>query len=159
MSNIFKTKNFYILIFAISLSSLLIALYIEFFLGFKPCKLCMYQRIPYLLAIFITFFGISYYKNLFWLYILLVIFFSSALISGYHLGIEQGFFNEFSGCKANNLDITNKGDLLKILETESKSCKDVEFLIFGLSLASINFLLSSIIFILIIKILLNEKNR
>ena len=159
MSKIFKTKNFYILIFTISLSSLLIALYIEFFLGFKPCKLCIYQRIPYLLAIFITFFGISYYKNLFWLYILLVIFFSSTSISGYHLGIEQGFFEEFSGCKANNLDITNKVDLLKIFETESKSCKDVEFSIFGLSLASINFLLSSVIFILIIKILLNEKNR
>ena len=51
MGNIFKIKNFYIIIFAISLSSLLIALYIEFFLGFKPCKLCTYQRIPYLIAI------------------------------------------------------------------------------------------------------------
>ena len=159
MSNIFKTKNFYILIFAISLSSLLIALYIEFFLGFKPCKLCMYQRIPYLLAIFITFFGISYYNNLLWLYCLLITFVSSILISGYHFGIEQDVFKEFSGCTTNNMDLIDKDKLLKLLQSEIKSCKNVEFKIFGFSLAAINLFLSTVIFILTAKVLLNEKNR
>tara|TARA_B100002051_G_C16620523_1_gene577978 strand:- start:130 stop:609 length:480 start_codon:yes stop_codon:yes gene_type:complete len=159
MNSIFKIKNFYLLIFAISLSSLLIALYIEFIMGFKPCKLCMYQRIPYLIAIFIIFFGINNYKNLFWLYSLLFIFILSSSISGYHFGIEQGFFEEFSGCTTNNLDIINKSDLLEALQSEPKSCKNVEFSIFGFSLAAINFLLSTIIFILIIKVLLNEKNK
>ena len=60
-------KNFYIFIFIFSLLSLLVVLYIEFFLGYQPCKLCIYQRIPYLIAIFFTFLGISYYKNLTWL--------------------------------------------------------------------------------------------
>ena len=159
MKIIFKIKNFYILIFAISLSSLLIALYIEFVMGFKPCKLCIYQRIPYIIGIFIAFLGINYYKNLFWLYSLLFIFILSSLISGYHLGIEQGIFKEFSGCTTNNLDIINKNDLLEALKSDPKSCKNVEFLIFGFSLAAINFLLSTIIFILIIKVLLNEKNK
>ena len=159
MKNIFEIKRFYIIIFIISLLSLLIALYIEFFLGYPPCKLCIYQRIPYLIAIFITFLGINYSKNLFWLYALLLVFFSSFLLSGYHFGIEQEVFKEFSGCTGNSLDIIDKSELLKILNSEVKSCKNVDFKIFGLSLATINFLLSFIIFILILTVIKNEKNR
>ena len=159
MKNIFEIKRFYIIIFIISLLSLLIALYIEFFLGYPPCKLCIYQRIPYLIAIFITFLGISYSKNLFWLYALLLVFFSSFLLSGYHFGIEQEVFKEFSGCTGNSLDIIDKNELLKILNSEVNSCKNVDFKIFGLSLATINFLLSFIIFILILKVIKNEKNK
>tara|TARA_B100001113_G_C21026210_1_gene585855 strand:- start:36 stop:515 length:480 start_codon:yes stop_codon:yes gene_type:complete len=159
MKNIFEIKRFYIIIFIISLLSLLIALYIEFFLGYPPCKLCIYQRIPYLIAIFITFLGINYSKNLFWLYALLLVFFSSFLLSGYHFGIEQEVFKEFSGCTGNSLDIIDKSELLKILNSEVNSCKNVDFQIFGLSLATINFLLSFIIFILVVKVIKNEKNR
>jgi len=111
MNSIFEIKKFYIIIFVFSIFSLLIALFIEFFLGYAPCKLCIYQRIPYLIAIFITFLGISYYKNLIWLYMLLIIFFSSFILSGYHFGIEQEIFSEFSGCTGNSLDITDKNEL------------------------------------------------
>ena len=159
MNNIFEIKKFYIIIFIISLFSLLIALYIEFFLGFKPCKLCIYQRIPYLIAIFLTFIGISYSKNFIWLYALLLIFFSSFLLSGYHLGIEQEIFEEFSGCTGNSLNIIDKNELLKMLNSQLNSCKNVDFRIFGLSLAAINFLLSSVILILILKVIKNEKNK
>ena len=155
----FEIRKFYTAIFIISLLSLLIALYIEFFLGFKPCKLCIYQRIPYLISIFITFLGISYSKNLIWLYALLLVFFSSFLLSGYHFGIEQEIFKEFSGCTGNSLNIIDKTELLKLLNSEINSCKNVDFRIFGLSLATLNFLLSFVIFILILKIIKNEKNK
>ena len=159
MNKIFEIKKFYTIIFIISLLSLLIALYIEFFLGYQSCKLCIYQRIPYIIAIFITFLGISYSKNLIWLYFLLIIFFSSFLLAGYHFGIEQEIFREFSGCTGNSLNITDKNELLKLLNLEVNSCKNVDFTIFGLSLATINVLLSFVIFILILKVIKNEKNR
>ena len=159
MNNFFEIKKFYIIIFIISLLSLLIALYIEFFLGYSPCKLCIYQRIPYLLAIFLTFLGISYSSNLIWLYALLLIFFSSFILSGYHVGIEQEIFEEFSGCTGNSLNILDKNELLTFLNSELNSCKNVDFQILGLSLATINFLLSFIIFILVAKVIKNEKNR
>tara|TARA_Y100000590_G_C15667910_1_gene995150 strand:+ start:644 stop:1123 length:480 start_codon:yes stop_codon:yes gene_type:complete len=159
MKQIFEIKKFYLIIFIISFLSLLIALYIEFALGYKPCKLCIYQRIPYLIAIFITFLGISYYKNLIWIYVLLLIFFLSTLLSGYHFGIEQEIFREFSGCTGNSLNIIDKNELLKLLNSEVNSCKNVDFKILGLSLASINLLLSFLIFILILKVLKNEKNK
>ena len=159
MNNIFEIKKFYTIIFIISLLSLLIAIYIEFFLGYSPCKLCIYQRIPYLIAIFLTFLGINYSKNLVWLYALLLIFFFSVILSGYHFGIEQEIFKEFSGCAVNSMNIIDKNELLKSLNTESNSCKNVDFRIFGLSLATINFLLSFVIFILILKVIKNEKNK
>ena len=159
MNNIFEIKKFYITIFIISLLSLLIALYIEFFLGYRPCKLCIYQRIPYLVSIFLTFLGINYSKNIFWLYALLLIFFSSFLLSGYHFGIEQEIFKEFSGCTGNSLNIVDKNELLKLLNSDVNSCKNVDFRIFGLSLATINFFLSFIIFILTLKLIKNEKNK
>ena len=159
MTKILEIRRFYIIIFIFSLLSLIIALYIEFFLEYSPCKLCIYQRIPYLIAIFIAFLGRSYYKNLIWLYALLLIFFSSFLLSGYHFGIEQGVFNEFSGCTGNSLNITDKNKLLELLNSDVNSCKNVDFKIFGLSLAAINLLLSFIIFIFIIKVIRNEKNK
>ena len=159
MNSIFEIKKFYITIFVISIFSLLTALFIEFFLGYSPCKLCVYQRIPYLIAIFITFLGVSYYKNLIWLYVLLIIFFSNFILSGYHFGIEQEIFKEFSGCTGDSIDIIDKNELLKLLNSEVNSCKNVDFRIFGLSLATINFLLSFLIFILILKVIKNEKNK
>ena len=159
MNSIFEIKKFYIIIFVFSLLSLLIALYIEFYLGYSPCKLCIYQRIPYLIAIFVTLLGINYYKNLIWLYFLLITFFLSFLLSGYHFGIEQEIFKEFSGCTGNSINIIDKNELLKLLNSEVNTCKNVDFKIFGLSLATINFLLSFIIFILILKVIKNEKNK
>ena len=94
-----------------------------------------------------------------WLYALLLVFFSSFLLSGYHLGIEQEIFKEFSGCTGKSLNIIDKTELLKSLNSEIKSCKNVDFRIFGLSLATINFLLSFLIFILILKVIKNEKNK
>tara|TARA_Y100001936_G_C15901817_1_gene573659 strand:+ start:32 stop:517 length:486 start_codon:yes stop_codon:yes gene_type:complete len=157
MNIIFDIKRFYIIIFFISLLSILIALYIEFFLGYLPCKLCIYQRIPYLVVIFISILGINYYKNLIWIYIILLIFFINFLLSGYHFGIEQEIFNEFSGCTSDYLNITDKNELLKLLNSEVNSCKNVDFKIFGLSLATINFLLTFTIIILILIVIKNEK--
>ena len=159
MDNIFEIKKFYLIILIISTLSLLIALYIEFFLGFNPCKLCVYQRVPFLIAIFISFLGISFSKNLVWLYVLLITFVSNFILSGYHFGIEQEIFNEFSGCTSDSLNITDKNELLKLLNSNTNSCKNVDFRIFGLSLATINFLLSSVIIIIIFKVIKNEKNK
>ena len=144
-----------VLIFLVLISAFMI----EYALGYKPCKLCIYQRIPYLIAIFLTFLGISYPKKLIWLYALLLIFFLSFMLSGYHVGIEREIFQEFSGCTGNSLNIIDKNELLKLLNSEINSCKNVDFRIFGLSLATINLLLSFVIFILIIKVIKNEKNK
>tara|TARA_Y100001970_G_scaffold289884_1_gene421622 strand:+ start:387 stop:851 length:465 start_codon:yes stop_codon:yes gene_type:complete len=150
-------KKFYIFILFFSIVSLLGAVYIEYILQEKPCKLCLYQRIPYLAAIFISFFGYNFNKNLLWLYLLLIIFIVSIFLSGYHAGIENNIFNEYSGCSVDNLNLTNKTELLNSLKNSLPNCKDVNFRIFGLSLATLNFIISIIITVFIVNKIINEK--
>ena len=159
MNKLLKLKNIYLLIAAISIFTLLSAVYIEYILGVKPCILCLYQRVPYIIAIFLCFFGYYNLKNKLWIYLLVITFLISAILSGYHVGIENNVFNEFSGCTSNNSNIVNKDELLKALKETQPNCKDVTFKLLGFSLATINLFLSIIIIILSIKIIKNEKNR
>jgi len=63
MNFILKRKNIYLFIFIYSIIAILSAIYIEKVLGYLPCKLCIYQRIPFLVAIFICFLGYNYVKS------------------------------------------------------------------------------------------------
>ncbi len=156
--NIFlNKKNFYIFILFYSLLAILFALYIEHILQYKACKLCLYQRIPFLVAIFVSFIGYNYSKNDKILILIIIIFSISFFISGYHYGIENNIFDEFSGCVNNSLNITNKAELLKSLNNNIPSCKEVNFKMFGISLAGINFLLSLLIVIYSLRTLFYEK--
>ena len=152
-------KNFYLIIFFISLISIISALYIEYILQYEPCKLCIYQRLPYLAAIFVCFIGYNYSTNDKILIIIIMIFTISAIISGYHFGIENNLIEEISSCTNNSLEISNKS---KLLETLNKSmpvdCKDATFKILGVSLAAINTILSILIVIFSIRTLIYEKN-
>ena len=157
--NIFlNKKNFYLFILFYSLLAIFFALYVEYILQYKPCKLCLYQRIPYIFAIFISFVGYNYFKNDKILILIVMIFSVSALISGYHYGIENNIFEEFFGCTADTLEIIDKSELLKSLNNNVSSCKDVSFKLFGISLAGINFLLSLLIVVYSLRTLVYEKN-
>ena len=153
-----KNKLF-IFVFLLSTFSLLGALFIEHILKVYPCKLCVYQRIPYLLSVFVCFFGYNLNNKLFWFVALIIIFVFSSVISGYHVGIENLIFSEFSGCKNDSLNIQDKNQLLNSLEEINISCKDVVFNIFGLSLATINFIISLTIAALGIIYVIYAKNR
>ncbi len=143
-----------ILIF--SILSLSIAYFIQFVLKHEPCNLCLIERYPYLgsiIAISFLFSVNKYEKTIF--YVLLLLFIFGTLVSIYHVGIEQGFFKESFICNLEkNSGNLSKENLLKQLEkTTLISCKDVTFRFLGLSLATINtiisFILSSIMFLLI----------
>ena len=159
MEKILTIKKFYLLIFLISIINLLGAVFIENVLEQSPCRLCLYQRIPYLISIFICFFGFNYNKNFLWMYLLLILFIISAILAGYHVGIENSIFEEFSGCTNKNTSITDKLDLLNSLKKTMPSCKDVDFKLFGLSLATINLIISLIISAISITIIKYEKNK
>ena len=154
-----KRKNFYLIIFFISLISIISALYIEYILQYEPCKLCIYQRLPYIAAIFISFIGFNYSNNDQILIVTIMIFALSAILSGYHFGIENSIFDELSACTNGSSDILNKSKLLESLnKTMPVNCKDATFKILGISLAAINTILSILIIIFSIRTLVYEKN-
>ena len=153
-----KNKTTLNLILLFSIFALSAAYFVQHILGHKPCNLCLIERIPYIFAIIIIIsLGLilkKFEKTI--IILLILIFITATIISFYHFGIEQGFFKESLVC---NLDgnITNlsKEDLIKELQQQTVSCKDVSFRIFGLSLATINTIISLILSVITIKLFLN----
>ncbi len=140
---------------------LISAFLIEYRLDHKPCKLCIYQRIPYFVAVLLILkmlLTTSYQKIA--LFILALTFLVSASLAFYHFGIEQGFFNESLVCTTENLsENLSKEQLLKLLESNPISCKDISFKILGFSLATINTIFSIILSVIFIRLFFNyEKN-
>ena len=93
--------------------------------------------------------------------LLILTFIFSFLISLYHFGIEQGFFQESTVCGVKNFsENISKEELLNILSEKTISCKDVTFRILGLSLTTINIVISILFIITLAKIFTKyEKNR
>ena len=130
-----RAEIFLRVIFLFSLISLISAYFIEYVLGHQPCNLCLIERIPYGLGIILISLIFILKKNeSFFIMLLILTFVYSFLISLYHLGIEQNFFQESAVCGVKNFsENISKEELLNKLSKMTVSCKDVTFRIFGLS--------------------------
>jgi len=142
-------------ILVFSILSLSIAYFIQYILGHKPCNLCIIERIPYIAAIILIslVFILNRYQKII-SSLILIFFIFGAVVSFYHFGIEQGFLSESLVCNLGNSQPLNKEELLNQLKkTEIVSCKDVAFRFLGLSLATINTIISLILGGIMIKII------
>ena len=149
------------LIFLISIIALTSAFFIEYVLGHQPCNLCILERIPYLMAIIIILLNHKFINlEKYFILLLILVFLAATILSLYHLGMEQGFIEESWVCDLKKgSDLVSKEDILKQLQEKNISCKDVTFKIMGLSLTSINILISLLITIISARIYLNyDKN-
>ena len=153
-----QTNNiFLIVILAIISLTIISALIIQYWLGHEPCKLCLYERIPYFLSmlLIIKILFIKKYEKITFL-ILSLVFIGSVALAFYHFGIEQGFFSESLVCTTGDLSKTlSKEELLQQLKQNNISCKDVSFRILGLSLAAINTIFSLVLSVIFIRLFMN----
>ena len=157
-----KKINTTLIFILVALSFSIIAAYtIEYGLGHEPCKLCIYQRIPYFFSILLILNILlikRYVKPS--LLLLVLISLSGLILAFYHFGIEQGFFSESFVCEAQNLgNNLSKEEILKKLKENTVSCKDVNFKVFGLSLASINAIFSFALSIIFVKLYKNYETN
>ena len=157
-----QTNNiFLIVILAIISLTIISALIIQYWLGHEPCKLCLYERVPYFLSmlLIIKILFIKKYEKITFL-ILSLVFISGAALAFYHFGIEQGFFSEPLVCETGTLSETkSKEQLLEQLKQNSISCKNVSFKILGLSLAAINTIFSFVLSVIFLRLfMIYEKN-
>ena len=157
-----RNRTIFNFILLFSIFALLAAYFIQYVLGHQPCNLCLIERIPYVLTIIVLALSFLFKKyEKIYLSLLSLIFISATLISFYHVGIEQGFINESLVCnlgsQTTNLTAEN---LLNELKKNLLSCKDVNFKIIGLSLATINTIISLILSIIMGKLFFDyEKNK
>ena len=145
----FKIEIYLKTVFLFCLILIISAYFIEYILGHQPCNLCLMERIPYVLSLILIILNYIFIKNERFILLLLILLFAfSFIISFYHFGIEQGFFDESSVCGLkNSSDIISKEELLKQLQAKTPSCKDVTFRIFGFSLTTFNMVISLILVI------------
>ena len=151
-----KNKITLNLILVFSIFVLVAAYFVQYILGHKPCNLCLIERLPYIFSIIIITLGLILKKFEKAIIIsLIIIFIAATILSFYHFGIEQGFFNENLSCTSQSLSNTlSKEQLLEKLKQSSISCKNVNFRVLGLSLATLNSILSIILSAVFMKLFL-----
>ena len=153
-------RNFVLnLLILISFFSLSFAYFVEFILGHEPCNLCKIERIPYIGTLILSSLLLFIKK---WdkiiLFIIFILFVFGTVVSVYHVGIEQGIFSESLLCELGGSNkVQNTDELLKTLENTPISCKEVTFTIFGLSLATFNAVLSTIISIILLRLIIKNE--
>ena len=136
-------KYYFLLVLLISLIVIVGAYIIEYLYNFPPCKLCIYQRIPYFLILIICMVSfLMKYKNIHF-YSIFFLFFSSFLIASYHSLVERGLVEYNSACSSMVDNFESIEDLRNHLDSVALTkCDEIIFSVMGLSLANINSLIS-----------------
>ena len=154
LEKFFSNKK--VIILVLSLIPLVVAYISEYFFEIQPCKLCIYQRIPYIIIAIIGVIDLTkLFKKLsnkitnITIEILLIVNFS---ISVFHYGIEKRFFKFQSGCVNNLTNAGNFEDYKKMLANQDYVlCDQVSYEFLGVSMNIWNVIYTIIFFILIVQ--------
>jgi disulfide bond formation protein DsbB len=133
-----------IIVGSLSTLALLMAFFYEYYLGYMPCDLCIYERIPYFLLIIISLIkNEKIFKNL-----SLFVLFCSIGMSVYHTQIESGVLPD--NCAKKIKHSFSSEDIVKqINKVEKPSCGVVSAKIFDISMSTWNALFSILLFAMI----------
>ncbi len=136
------------LIVAISLGALAAALASQHWGGLQPCVLCIYQRYAYLGAAAFGLFGLIAGPRARARRATVALagfaFLTGAAIAAFHVGVEQLWWTGTSECHAPAFDPNASiADLRRqLLETDFVPCDEVQWSLFGISMAGYNVLAS-----------------
>jgi disulfide bond formation protein DsbB len=124
------------------------ALLSQYWGGLAPCELCLKERWPWdaALAIAALWFLLSGRVPGGWpAVVLALIFAAGAALAFYHVGVEQHWFAGPSSCTTNATGAQSIDDLRKqLLATEPVLCDQVQWSVFGVSLAGFNLIASAV---------------
>tara|TARA_B100000575_G_scaffold214624_1_gene175377 strand:- start:202 stop:534 length:333 start_codon:yes stop_codon:yes gene_type:complete len=109
------------------------------------------------MALLISLIAFFYDNKKILLVILGLTFMAGVLLSGYHVGIEKGIIEPIFSCIGDNINVLEKEEILKSLNNIQPDCKNVNFSLFGISLATLNFLNSIVLTVVIVYIFKNAK--
>ena len=140
---------FFALLF-ISAFSLCFGFYVEIFQNVPPCRLCLYQRIPYYSVAGLALLGIlvardSRRDHLAKTLVLLCIlaFVAGSALALFHVGVENSWWQGTTSCGGSGFQATDFKDLKKaIMESPTANCREILWEFWGVSLATWNLLWS-----------------
>ncbi len=156
----FISQKYFTIVFSTSFLVLLSAYTLEFFFNYPPCKLCIYQRMPYFILIVLSLMSLKrkYVYELLW--ISFTCFVAGFIISGFHSLIERNLIDFEIGCTSSGKDFENIEDLRNFLEkTPITKCDEIPLSVLGFSLANMNLIISTILIILCLYVLKNYEKK
>ena len=129
------------LIVLASTFALLAAMVAQYYLGHKPCALCVYERFPYSFALLSYIFFRRHYMGPL-LFILGTLFTIGTLLSFYHVGIEQLWWDPISTCNIDLEGLTIEELQQSALSKNLSDCRNITWTFLGLSIVFWNTLAS-----------------
>ena len=144
-NNVIFNQTCFIIIF-FSTAALIAAFAFEYIGGLKPCSLCIYQRIPHVLAIALCLLTVVFKLSppfVVWIFIILAL--TSLVGAGialFHVGVEQQFWSGTQGCGGNINAKSVEAFRLKLLQQPIVRCDEIAWSFFGVSMAGYNLILS-----------------
>jgi disulfide bond formation protein DsbB len=142
------TRNPYILLLVLVSFCLFSAYFVEYITQLSPCPLCIYQRFPYLIFIFVSIIAIAGKEYKACNNYLVITALGAIVLAGYHTGIERDVFELSSLCKplisvTDNISVQN---FTKLLYNQIIAmCNKPALLVFNLSMTEWNLLLNIIL--------------
>ncbi len=122
------------------------ALSSQYWGGLVPCELCVLQRWPWAVAITIAIIAlfVGHRPLLPWVALTLgLVFLVSIGFAFYHLGVEQRWFAGPSACTLSTAAPTTLEEMRqRILNAQVVRCDEVQWSLYGMSLAGLNLLAS-----------------
>lgn len=118
-------------------AALALAYALEHLGGFLPCRLCLWQRYPYMAVVVVALAGIALGRPRPALLAGAALCLGAASIAGYHVGVEQGLIALPAGCAAGTTATTVEALRAQLLNA-APACDQVSVLFMGLSLSAWN---------------------
>ncbi|USG61041.1 disulfide bond formation protein B [Sneathiella marina] len=114
-----------------------------------PCVLCLYQRWPYGAVILIALIGLMIRKKTgpgLFLLLCAVAFATTAAVAGFHVGVEQGWWEGTAECVGDTSMALSVQELkAQIMSAPVVRCDDIAWSLFGISMAGYNLIAASIL--------------
>lgn len=125
---------------------LVVAYIMEHVFGILPCQMCLYERNVFMAVgtlSFLSFFLVPARFHPFIVIILGFVFMGGSLLAGYHVAVQQHWVNLPTFCISNDFGDFDSVESLRdqMLKTPLVRCDQVNWSLFGLSLAAYNTIL------------------
>ncbi len=115
--------------------------------GYPPCDLCWKQRYPYMVIVILGLFAAAAgkEKNHTILLLIMLLFALDAAIAGYHVGVEQQWWQGPTSCTGGGSLLGSASDALEtIMNRPLVLCDEVAWSLFGISMAGYNFIAATV---------------
>jgi disulfide bond formation protein DsbB len=142
---LFQTRTAFFLTLLVAIFALGAALVAQFGFGLKPCIMCLYERVPYVLLILgaLAALNLKPRGEMFFTFLFVLLFIVSAGLSFFHSGIEQHWWTLEQGCKVGELKAKSEAEAIaEILSTPQAECDKIAWKLLGFSITVWNTALS-----------------